>query len=200
MKISLIKTVLFLTILLGLSCSNNDDPQEQLPPITQNGANTFGAIVDGKVFASKDSYTFTPGSSLTKGLEVLVGQNFFNSNGNDKWFIRANNFKDTPGTYIYIYIPSLIGEIKNHTIQESDGSDGNERSNLPHSHIYSRIINRGEYRSFENSGKLIFSKINIMNGIYSGTFSVKLKNKDNENEIIEIRNGRFDINLNTVNN
>ena len=101
MKNLYLKTVLFLFALTLVNCTKSDD-QDQLPPITQTGANTFGAIVDGKVFVPKDSYTFTPGSSKRKGLEVLVGHDFFNSNGNSQWFIKASNYKDSPETYIYI--------------------------------------------------------------------------------------------------
>ncbi len=100
--------------------------------------------------------------------------------------------------YIYIYIPTLKNNIKNHIVGISNAD---ENSNLPNTHIYTLIdLGNRQYRSFNNSGSVIFSKIDIINGIYSGTFSVKLKNKDDENDIIEITNGRFDIDLNTVNN
>ncbi|GLB53184.1 hypothetical protein NBRC110019_22240 [Neptunitalea chrysea] len=49
------KLLLLLTITLTLSCCNNDDdtntptnPIDQLPPITQTGANTFGFLVNGE--------------------------------------------------------------------------------------------------------------------------------------------------------
>ncbi|WP_435415741.1 hypothetical protein [Polaribacter aestuariivivens] len=72
---------------------------------------------------------------------------------------------------------------------------------MTYPHIYCQINgNDNLYLSFANSGQIDFSKIDFNNNIYSGTFSVKLKNKDDENDIIEITNGRFDINLNTVNN
>ena len=71
---------------------------------------------------------------------------------------------------------------------------------VSNAHIYSLIdLGNRQYRSFNNSGNLEFTRLDINNGVYSGTFTVKLKNKDDENDIIEITNGRFDINLNTVN-
>jgi hypothetical protein len=100
MKITLLKTTILLFALTLSNCENND-PQDQLPPITQTGANTFGAIVDGRTFRPKTSYTFTPGSSERKGLQVLIGENFIKKNGDDKWIIKANNYKDNPETYIY---------------------------------------------------------------------------------------------------
>ena len=196
MKQFFLKTILFLFTIAFYNCEKND-PQEQLPPITQTGTNTFGAIVDGNLFIPKTSYTFTPGSSERKGLLVQVGPNFYNNEGDDKWLIKANNYKDLPETYIYIYIPSLKDNKKNHIIGISDGS---ETSDLSNAHIYSLIdLGNRQYRSFNNSGNLEFTRLDINNGVYSGTFTVKLKNKDDENDIIEITNGRFDINLNTVN-
>ncbi len=48
--------LLFLSlVLLSSSCKKNkpDNPIDQLPPETQIGANTFGFLVDGKVFLPK---------------------------------------------------------------------------------------------------------------------------------------------------
>ena len=198
MKTKLIKTLFFVAALFCIGCSDNDPPQDQLPPITQNGANTFGAVVDGKVFIPKTSYPSNPGGGIIKGLEVMVGSDFFDNNGDDIWFISAYNSEDAPSTYIYIYLPTLLNNPSNFIINISDGSDS---SDLPNAHIFC-LINQGnsQYLSFENSGLLVFSRLDIENGIYAGTFSVKLKNKDNENDVIEITDGRFDINLNTVNN
>ncbi|WP_439132683.1 hypothetical protein [Polaribacter sp.] len=103
MKNLFLKTTLLLFVITFFNCENKD-PEDQLPPITQTGANTFGAIIDGKVFTPKNSFTFTPGSSERSGLQVLIGQNFLNNNGDDKWIIKASNYEDAPETYIYIYI------------------------------------------------------------------------------------------------
>ena len=96
-----LKTIVLLFALLLFNCENND-PEEQLPPITQTGANTFGAIVDGRIFVPKTTISSTPGGSLIKGLEVYVGSNFFDSKGDDKWFISTYNSEDSPSIYIYI--------------------------------------------------------------------------------------------------
>ena len=196
MKHLFLKTAVLLFTLTFFNCENND-PQDQLPPITQTGENTFGAIVDGRVFLSADSPSGIPGTSNFKGLQVYVGNNFKNSKGDDKWTISTGNFKLNPSTYIYIYIPSLKNLSKNYIINSSDGLEDTDLSNA---HIYCHINgNNNTYLSTENSGILEFLRLDIINGFYSGTFSVKLKNKVDENDIIEITNGRFDINLNTVN-
>ena len=199
MKTKLFTTLFFVAALFCIGCSDNDTPQDQLPPITQTGANTFGAVVNGRVFTPEDSFSTTPGNSSFKGLQVFVGDNFSNSNGDDKWTVLTGNFKINPSIYIYIYIPTLINSSNNSF--SINASDGLRDSNLNHPHIYTYFDNTNNlYLSYENSGLLVFSRLDIENGIYAGTFSVKLKNKDNENDIIEITDGRFDINLNTVNN
>ncbi|QTD37418.1 hypothetical protein JL193_15195 [Polaribacter batillariae] len=196
MKHFFLKTVLFIFAFTLSNCEKND-PEEQLPPITQTGANTFGAIVDGRAFTPADSFSTTPGTPKFKGLQVYVGNNFKTSNGDDKWTISTGNFKINPSIYLYIYIPSLKDLSTNYIV---DSSDGLEDSDLSNAHIYCHINgNNNTYLSTVNSGIIEFTRLDIANGIYSGTLSVKLKNKDDENDIIEITNGRFDINLNTVN-
>jgi hypothetical protein len=90
MKHLFFKTAILLFALTLSNCENND-PQEQLPPITQTGANTFGAIVDGQVFIPKDKTGYSPpGGGTPKGLKIL---------GNSRTFvIQATNYED-----IYIY-------------------------------------------------------------------------------------------------
>lgn len=49
-----------------------------------------------------------------------------------------------------------------------------------------------EYCSFENSGTINITRYDT--GIISGTFSCRVRNKDNPSDIVEITEGRFDIN------
>ena len=73
MKTTFLKTTLLLFVITFFNCENNDS-DEQLPPITQKGANTFGAIVDGKVFIPKDKTGYSaPGGGTPKGLNISSG-------------------------------------------------------------------------------------------------------------------------------
>lgn len=189
--------IVCLFLITACGCAK-ESLQDQLPPITQTGANTFGCIVDGKIFIPRDSYSSTPGNNFFKGLKLLIGNNFLNTSGDDIWVLSAGNFKIDPNIYIYIYIPSLINANNSFMINTSDGY---KDSSLPHTHIYCQIDgSNNTYLSSESSGFIKFSRLDTTSGIYSGTFNVKLKNKDNENDTIEITDGRFDINLNTLNN
>jgi hypothetical protein len=49
--------LLLLTItLMGAKCKKDNIEINKLPPITQTGANTFGAVVNGKVFLPKVNF------------------------------------------------------------------------------------------------------------------------------------------------
>ena len=180
MKHLFLKTAFLLFAFTLFNCENND-PQDQLPPITQTGANTFGAIVDGNVFIPKDKTGYSaPGGGRPRGLKIL---------GNSRTFvIQATNYENI---YIYIYIPQ---DLPNEEIYNFQNSTGVEYSlNEPdYAHIYA-TINGDKYLSFDGSGSINFTKISFEEGIYSGTFDVKLKNDTNETDIIEITDGRFDI-------
>jgi hypothetical protein len=134
MKQFFLKTILFLFTIAFYNCEKND-PQEQLPPITQTGTNTFGAIVDGRAFTPADSFSTTPGNNTFKGLRVLVGENFKDTMGDDKWTILTGNFKINPS----IYIPSLINT--NNNSFSINTSDGLKDSNLNHPHVYTYFDN-----------------------------------------------------------
>ena len=55
-----------------------------------------------------------------------------------------------------------------------------------------------QFCSIENSGILTISKYDIQNKIFSGTFHCRAFNSDNPDEVIEITEGRFDINWGTL--
>ncbi|MEO0046656.1 MAG: hypothetical protein RL705_1847 [Bacteroidota bacterium] len=73
-----------------------------------------------------------------------------------------------------------------------------------HCRIYNNESNSYQYyRSYENSGELKITKYQVIgqqsqSKIVSGTFSGRLKNSSNPNDIIEVTLGRFDINKSTL--
>lgn len=84
-----------------------------------------------------------------------------------------------------------------YTFQNSSGlTAGLDTPNFSHSFctIYST-----DYLTYIDSGSIIFTNVDHNLGLYTGTFSLKLKNENNPNDILEITQGRFDINLATLN-
>jgi hypothetical protein len=95
MKSLFLKTILLLITITFFNCSNSDDPieQDQLPPITQTGANTFGCVVNGEVLIPKDATSYPPGP-IPRGLKVYYQNNTLK--------IDAGNLTDINGDYIYM--------------------------------------------------------------------------------------------------
>ena len=186
------KIYLFLITVLLLSCNDNENviqviPEDKLPPITQTGENTFGCLIDGNVFIPKDKTGYTPpGGGTPRGIEIF---------GNNSVFvIQARNYINAT---IYIYIPENLPNQIEYVFDESPGVSYGLNS-PDYAHIFC-IINNKKYLSFENSGSILFTKVNQTSGLYAGVFSAKFKNIDDKNDILEISEGRFDINIATLN-
>ncbi|QMU65321.1 MAG: hypothetical protein GKR88_14145 [Flavobacteriaceae bacterium] len=113
MKTNILKTVLLFVVITFFNCSNNDDPieQDQLPPITQTGANTFGCLINGKVLIPKDG----TGVPQPKGIMVKYRDN-------KNFIIDATNLKDTNGDWIYLYINNLTST-RTYTFGSSNGEN-----------------------------------------------------------------------------
>ena len=99
MKTKLKATLLILLTFTLINCTKSDD-QDQLPPATQTGANTFGLIYDGVVFTPKKSTGF---STITQGDPISV-YGYYNSNAEHYSYKitaeRGENIKNL----LYIYI------------------------------------------------------------------------------------------------
>ena len=180
-------------VIMAFSCEKeNDEPQ--LPPATQTGANTFGCYINGELLVPKDG----TGIPRAKGLRGGLAEGYDNQ---DYFFINAGNYLNKDGDHIYIYIPSLAQE-GIFTFKQSKGHIGAVVSpNFPH--IFCGTydgVNLGKiYYSFDNSGTINITRLDTTNSIISGTFQLKVQNKDNPDDTIEVTEGRFDINQKTLN-
>ncbi len=182
-----------------INCTKSDDTitpvvEDQLPPITQTGENTFGCLINGNVFIPKDKTGYTPpGGGRPRGINIYTGSY---SSTSDYFVIRARNFNNI---YLYIYREKDVPEESiTYNFSNSPGVGYSlEAPNYPHTFC---LINGIKYLTFLNSGEITYSKVNFNLGLYAGTFSLKLKNENNPNDILEITQGRFDINLATLNN
>lgn len=190
MKNQTIKIYLVLLTTLLLGCSENanvllPETKDELPPITQTGENTFGFLVNGNVFIPKDKTGYTPpGGGTPKGLRISSGD----TNIVDYYDITVRNYKTFS---LYIYLPQDRPEQKKYELKLSPGVASTlDDPDFPHLFL---IINSKKYLSYENSGIIEFTKVDFTNEVCAGVFNAKLKNIDDENDIIEITNGRFDL-------
>lgn len=187
--------LIILTVFLVLGCrdSSSIDNSPILPPETQTGVNTFGCMINGKLFYPRDG---TPSvGSNPKGVEFTalgVYPNYIFTE------LIVNNYQDgKPINNFFMHFQPFngVGEYNWKQTNFRYGVDGiSDIYLLIRAFDYSENIWKW-YGSYESSGKTVIAKYE--NGVFSGTFSGKLKTEDGKSEI-EITNGRFDFNLFTL--
>lgn len=189
-------TLLLLTIVAG--CSNEDsnsNPESLLPAITQTGANTFGVTIKGKVYIPRDPIGVNVGP---QGHGVI-----FTGSDIGTWReIIVVDGASAVGFKMLIHFKDLVNQgVGTYQLKQSDFHDNIDSA--PIDHIYfkiwdSEISNYAYYGSIENQGEVKVTKRD--NGILSGTFKGIFARYNTPTDIIEITDGRFDFNLNTLPN
>ncbi len=176
-------TLLLITILF--SCKKDDDDQtpiEQLPAATQVGANTAGCLVNGQVFLPKGSSQFGPTLScfyqqLEDGYHFGLAITEKGSNENRTVNISLNPEELLEGN-TYSLTSIIIGEF-------------NYISNFAEFRISSNTNATIRYITTDNYiGELTVNRLDTQQRIISGTFWFNAKRAE---EIIEVREGRFDM-------
>ena len=196
--------LLLLLATLTLSCCSKDDntKQDQLPPITTTGANTAGCIINGKVILPKNGFDNLSGNT-SYGLRTGAGINFHPPIiGDDYKFFEIMNLKDSGKSYsIYIHINDMPTGVGNYTVGQSNNQYFIDGPNNPQIIVRETInnISGKTFISGANSGTIIISKFDYLNGLYAGTFSCELYDIENPTQIIQVSDGRFDIDQTTLN-
>ena len=172
-------------ILSQVGCDKDDDhttkPIDLLPPATQTGENTVGALVDGEAFLPK-------GGGLTSNKNCyyqFIG-------GGYHFLLRFSIFTGDSAQSIRV-------GTKNATIEEGGVYNLNAKPFYTESENgrgggYSTIDATEEkyyYTTPSVTGELHITKLNFENHIVSGTFWFDAVNE--EGEMVEVREGRFDM-------
>ena len=195
------KTIILFFFLALASCSkDNNTVDDKLPPITQTGANTAGCIINGKVIIPKNGSQVI-GGSPNYGLIKSQGNNFW-PNKDDYWQLEIANKKEANGSGIILWIKNMQTGNGDYNVEQSNGelyADGPNNNQIIVG-ITKNGVNK-TYFSSPNSGiiKILRSDLSVGTSIFSGTFNCTLYNKDVPSEIIQITEGRFDINGLTLN-
>lgn len=154
-----------------LACKDREPNPDVLPAATQTGANTGGALVDGKVWVAKVENI----GPYTGGL--------------------ANLYNAVNGKYTAnIYLRSIDGasSIRIDLISNQDftlKSYPLVYSNC-NGHYYNTTNSKFYDTDDENIGVITFNRFDKVNQIFSGTFSFKAK--DSNGNVVNITDGRFD--------
>jgi hypothetical protein len=171
-KLTLFTTlILSVFILSSTSCKNDDDdtpanPIDQLPPETQTGENTFGCLINGKPFVVKN----------TGQLGAIYQQGQLQFSGT----VEVGSSSDE----------SVAFNLVDPLIEDQEYSFKNDLYKAGYSKIVNELTCIYEFEdTFE--GKIIFTKIDQVDHIISGTFEFSTVTSDCET--INITNGRFDM-------
>ena len=188
MKQLIHKTAFLFFAIILYNCEGPTEEESwnpELPPITQIGANTFGCKINGQVMVPRDSRVSQLGGIPT-GVE-------YGSDTDYDWIEASDRYTATGG--VAIKIPNLqtlkVGEYEVKTIV------GGFASTHPNIIYIQATHHQGFYGSIEGTGKIIITRYD--DEVISGTFYCKLKNRDIPDNFIEITEGRFDFNKNTIN-
>ena len=183
----------FTTFVLLASCTKDSPTKAQLPPETQTGANTFGVTIKGKVYIPRDP-TGGSGFDDSSGHGVIL------------WGIENNSWQELEivdgasavGFQINIHMQPIafVGKVILHQSNFHGRVDSTPFTNIFFEIWDSTINNYATYGSIENQGELNITKHS--NGIISGNFKGKFARYHSPNDIIEITDGRFDINTITL--
>lgn len=162
----------FLAIIFLCGCRSSANEEEiNLPAVTQTGENTAGCLIDGNIFVAQNGSPNIGSTFIPYGILFSPPFDFAFSNYEKTEIINLHFVSvNAPGEYL--------------TTEENAKA------------IFFKDKNGDYYFSKVNSGQLTINKLE--NGIYSGTFAAVLYS-ETTNKIIQITNGRFDVNINTLN-
>ena len=170
------------------------DPIFALPPATQTGANTFGAIINGQIMVPRNTRGYIPPGSTHNAVNYTQSNNW-------EAIAAADGVTNMGGLYIYIKNVDNIYplKVKNYPIENSNGafSNSSATNTLITAGTKDNNGNLKIYLSIANTGTINITRSD--NAIISGTFSCKLSFKDDPTDIIEIKEGPFDFAKSTIN-
>ncbi len=190
------KTLAFfsaLLLLLSLSgCSlldRNQDrpvPEPELPPITNEGANTFGCKIDGEVYIGRSPASL---AFSRPGVVATFGQKTLN--------ITTNMVNDTSDQGFDLGISNLIAadtfwiEDKSSPVPFKASAGGR----------YIDMRDRGyfKYSTWLNSGYVVITSMDTTyrseNRHVAGVFDFYVRDEADSTRILHVSDGRFDVRL-----
>lgn len=174
-----------LFLLLISSCKK--EKGEQLPPITQEGRNTLGCLVDGK--------PFVPGETLFGNINPLSCY-YYSSTTNYKagsLFIQGIAVNKEVSGNIFIQRANIFS-IGKYSLK-SDSCSSNNQCDVAGYYKKNEgtdYVGQG-VTYFSTMGELVISKLDTLNKIVAGTFYFSAKSPNGK--IREITSGRFDLRI-----
>ena len=169
--------ILLLSIFVFSACNKDDEA----PSIDEE--NTFSCKINGELFIPKEHGGFYEKDGITVTL--------FPDNS---WLIILGDGKNK--IYIYLYNVERTGSFN---ITESDGNGDflNETANVIE--LEGPGNSGSNYRSIDNAGTINVIELDINNRIIFEFENIQLVNNDDPNEVLNLTNGKLNINLESLN-
>jgi hypothetical protein len=173
----------FLFLLLGSNthCRKSSPPPNILPPVTQEGKNTFGCKVKGEVWIPYFHCTVFTGSCKELGFSVYHSDTTHQL----PLYFSLSTRRATSDTTFSSFDLYSVGAIN---------KTGNVIDSVV---ILYHALGSSEYYRYppsNTSGVLNFTKLDTINRIIAGTFSFTLYNTWNDSVVVT--DGRFDLTYN----
>lgn len=162
-----------------------------LPPVTDNGANTFGCLIDKVVWVNKGSsssgvniYNSTFGYSKQKDSTIIdIKGNMYTYDGkSDDNFSLGFSGKGIPK----VGVSYVLGKNANLRMEYY--------RRLYNSNVY--VISKSPNPEFNT---ITFTKVDTLSKIVAGRFEGKLVNSTSNNNTLTVSDGRFDIKFLKIN-
>ena len=165
-------------LLLLVACTKDID---ELPPATETGANTFGAVVNGELWAPQDFAGTNIGTKLecrrmpTKDI-IINARNFSKSPTETEFELRIKEVIAT-GTYPL----------------NTDVTHPSNSASYAY-YVKRKITPLNEWlTSSQYTGTVTITKIDTVNRFVSGTFQFNAINLYNDPQPLTVTDGRFDV-------
>ena len=195
MNLKYFRFLLLLPLLSMGKCQKKEEPEPvlTLPPITQSGANTFGFVVDGRVWITYGHVCYY-GLGGCASNELLADYDYRSSRRG----FYVNTRLDTPkrNETFYLELDSLVrvGKYPTTTYVVPSPTRRAIRS-------FGLTLNAGDrvnetsYGSFLKSGKaaITITKFDTVQRIIAGTFEGTLRQNNDSTKLVHITDGRFDV-------
>ena len=194
-------SALLLLLLSSSGCSLFDRdrqpvPEPELPPITNEGANTFGCRIDGEVYIPR-----TPWAASFSGRPNIVNSYGILSD-RDRFFVATNNIdrEDSIDQTMDIILERLV-------VGDTLWLGTNDGAYPPlYTERYASFRNKTQSQRFAtwSEDSLTYSGYVVLSGLHyeydgnprfvAGTFAFTARNADST-QFIEVTDGRFDVRL-----
>ena len=165
-------------LLLGSACDREaPQPVDQLPPATQEGANTFGCLVDGEVFLPKNDDVFR--------LPYYASYGYGNLSGTVRFF--AGNTDQDIG-FLFVF-EKILTEPTYFSLPSRDTTVNGAIILNPEIFFSIDNVQYQTIGGFVNITALDTLDVRFV----SGTFSCDFVNETDNTDTVSVTDGRFDL-------